>query len=52
LCERRERVFIHRSLTFRVEWVPSVIESPKAQITTVSEGAKTSTASRKKKRSW
>src|SRR6516162_6108253 len=47
LCNRRESAFIHRSFTLSVECVPSVIESPKAQTTTVSDGAMTSTASRK-----
>src|SRR2546428_1878208 len=47
LCNRRESVFIQRSLMLNVVWVPSVIESPNAQMTTVSRGAVTSTALRK-----
>lgn len=47
LCSRRDRSFIQRSFSFKVVWVPSVMKSPKAQITTVPAGAITSTASRK-----
>ncbi len=47
LCNLRESTFAHRSFVFRVVCVPSVIESPKAQTTIVSEEATTSTAVRK-----
>src|SRR5215469_13244082 len=43
----RERAFIQRSFSFKVVWVPSVMESPNAHITTVLLGAMTSTPSRK-----
>src|SRR5882724_4461991 len=46
-CSRRDRSLLHRSLPLIVDAVPSVIESPKAQTTTVSAAAITSTALRK-----
>jgi len=42
---RRSRKFAQRSSPFRVEKKPSVIESPKATTTFVSESARTSTPS-------
>ena len=46
-CIRRENTSGQRSSPLSVDAVPSVIESPNAQITRVSAGAITSTASRK-----
>src|SRR5687768_1956960 len=46
-CRRRDNTSGQRSSPFNVDNVPSVIESPKAQTTTVFAGAITSTASRK-----
>jgi hypothetical protein len=45
--KRRDRTSGHRSSPFSVDSVPSVIESPNAQTTTVVDGAIMSTASRK-----
>src|SRR3954454_14876633 len=46
-CNRRASAFGQRSSPFKVEAVPSVIESPYATIILVSAGARISTASRK-----
>jgi hypothetical protein len=49
LCSVRDMTFDQRSLPLSEEKVPSVIESPKAQTTSVSAGAVTSSSLTKKK---
>src|SRR4051812_40250942 len=46
-CSRRDNAFGQRSSPFKVDAVPSVMESPNATITCVSDGSRISTASRK-----